>query len=108
MSEIVFIDENLKNVFDKLKNSTVDEKRLYEWLCRAFEDLQKDPYCGIKISKKLWPEEYVKQYKITNLWKYDLPNAWRLVYSIEKDELKILAIILEWFDHKNYERRFKY
>ena len=39
---------------------------------------------------------------------YDLPNGWRLIYTIETNEILVLAIILEWFDHKNYERTFNY
>jgi len=38
----------------------------------------------------------------------DLPDGWRLVYTIKEDEVRILNIILEWFDHKDYEKRFKY
>ena len=83
-------------------------KKLYKFLERATDDLKKNPNCGIKIPQSLWPKEYIKKYNIDNLWKYDLPNAWRLVYTIAKDEVKIMAILLEWFDHKNYERRFGY
>jgi len=50
----------------------------------------------------------IKKYKISNLWKYDLTNGWRLIYTIESDEIRIISIILEWFDHKNYEKRFGY
>jgi len=63
---------------------------------------------GLKIPKKLWPKLYVQHYGITNLWKYDIPNGWRLIYTIETNEVKIVNIILEWPDHKNYERRFGY
>jgi len=37
-----------------------------------------------------------------------LPDAWRLLYSIENQEILVVSIILEWMDHKNYERTFKY
>jgi hypothetical protein len=51
----------------------------------------------------------VTKYRIKNLWKYDLPNGWRLLYTITADnEVEIISAILEWFDHKNYERKFKY
>ena len=43
-----------------------------------------------------------------NLWKYDLPKGWRLIYSIVNDEIVVVSLILEWFDHKEYERKFKY
>jgi len=45
---------------------------------------------------------------VNNLWKYDLPNGWRIIFFLEADEIKIVAIILEWFSHKDYEKRFKY
>ncbi len=70
--------------------------------------MKKNPASGTKIPKKVWPKIYQKEYGITNLWKYDLPNAWRLIYTIKEDEVMILGVILEWFDHKEYEKRFKY
>jgi hypothetical protein len=39
---------------------------------------------------------------------YDLPGGWRLVYTIKEDEITILNVILEWFNHKGYEKRFNY
>jgi len=81
---------------------------LYKFIDRAIDDLKQNPTCGIKIPKKMWPKVYVQKYRITNLWKYDLPNAWRLIYTVESDKVKIMSIILEWFDHKGYEKRFKY
>jgi len=70
--------------------------------------LKKDPFCGIAIQKRLIPKIYIKKYGIDNLWKYDLPGAWRLLYSVAADRVKIVSIILEWLDHKGYERRFGY
>jgi len=67
-----------------------------------------NPTCGTRIPKKLWPKLYSKRYEINNLWKYDLPNAWRLIYTIDSNEIRIMNIILEWFDHKEYDRMFKY
>lgn len=82
--------------------------QLYELLERAFEDIEKNPAGFIHIPKSLIPKEYRKKYNIDNLWKYDLPNGWRLLYSLSKEKVLLLAIILEWLDHKNYERRFMY
>lgn len=108
MSRVVFADEKIKKAFEELKESTTEKKMLYDWLNRAFDDIAKDATCGIQIPNRLIPKEYVRKYGINNLWKYNLPNAWRLLYSIRKDEITILSVILEWLDHKNYERRFGY
>lgn len=105
---VSFISAKLKQEFDSLKEGKFEDKQLYQFIDRALDDLKMNPMCGIKIQKKQWPREYVQKYGITNLWKYDLPNAWRLVYIIESDEVKIVSIVLEWFNHKEYEKRFGY
>lgn len=107
MTKIVFADEKVKRAFDLLRNSAA-EKRLYDSLMRAFDDIMKAPAAFIHIRQKLIPKEYVSKYGIDNLWKYDLPNGWRLLYSLGRDEIEIIAIVLEWLDHKNYGRRFEY
>ena len=105
---IAFITPQLKQEFDSLKEGKFEDRELYGFIDRATDDLKKDPTCGIKIKKQQWPKEYIKKYEITNLWKYDLPNGWRLIYTIESDDVKIMNIVLEWFSHKEYERRFHY
>jgi len=100
-----FIDNKVKGEYEKAK---YENPQLFRFLERATNDLKESPFCGIKIPKNLWPKDYVKRYSIDNLWKYDMPNAWRLIYTISKDQIKILAIILEWFDHKSYEKKFGY
>ena len=106
--EVAFINQKLKQEFERLESGKFEDKQLYEFIKRAINDLKIKPSCGIKIPKKIWPKNYIQKYQITNLWKYDLPNGWRLVYTIESDEITILSILLEWFSHKNYEKRFKY
>jgi len=105
---VAFIDKKLKQDFDLLKEGKFEDKQLYDYIDRAIDDLKKNPASGTKIPKKIWPKIYIKKYSITNLWKYDLPNGWRVIYTIDTDEIKIMNIILEWFDHKEYERRFNY
>ena len=102
---VVFADDKLENEYNSLDKSS----ELKKWIDRAKEDIKKNAFCGIPIPKKLIPKIYVQKYNIRNLWKYDLPDGWRLVYSITTpSKVEILSIILEWFDHPNYERRFRY
>lgn len=109
MKSIVhFGDEKLKMTFEGLKDSKTEDQMLYKWISRAIDDLGENAFCGIQIPKKLIPKVYTDKYGIDNLWKYDLPKGWRLIYSVANDEVRILSIILEWFDHKEYEKRFNY
>lgn len=107
-SFVVFFDKKLESEFESLGEGKFENKRLYQFIERSIKDIKETPTCGIKIPKKLWPKQYVQKYQIDNLWKYDLPNSWRLIYTIKTDEIQIISIILEWFDHKEYEKRFKY
>jgi hypothetical protein len=103
-----FADEKIKGAYLALKKGRGAEPHLYEFLNRAFDDLKLDPLCGIKIPKDQWPKEYIKKYEIDNLWKYDLPDGWRLIYTLRANQVTVLTVVLEWFDHKEYERRFGY
>ena len=102
---VAFVDEKTKKAFEKLKE---EDPKLHKFICRAIDDLKKDPFVGISIPKKLIPKIYIKKYSVNNLWKYNLPEAWRLLYFVVGDQVKIVSIILEWLTHKEYERRFGY
>ena len=103
-SKAVFANDKIEKEFYNLDEN--DEIKIY--LKRAIKDISENAYCGIQIPTKLFPKEYVQKYMITNLWKYNLPDGWRLIYSITTpDKVEILAVILEWFNRKEYERRLK-
>ena len=107
-SKVIFADEKVRKAFDKLKGSKGEGKMLYEQLNRAFDDIAGNAACGIRVPGKLIPKEYVSKYRVNNLWKYNLPNAWRLIYTIKGGEVVVVSVILEWMTHKEYERRFGY
>lgn len=103
--EVVFAELSLERAFLQLS----DKSPLKKSIRKAIDKLKVDAACGEKIKRELIPKEYIKNYKINNLWWYPLADAWRLVYSLSSnEEVKILAIIIEFFNHKEYERRFGY
>lgn len=104
-SKVVFVSQELEDNFKSLKEDDPIKKAMI----RAIKDLKENAFSGIQIPKRLFPQEYVQKYGITNLWKYDLPRGWRLLYTVTTDnEVELISAILEWFDHKEYERRFRY
>ena len=108
IKSVAFADVKLKESYDSLQNGSYEDKRLYEFISRAKEDLKNNPLSGIRVPERLIPKEYLNKWNVKSLWKYDLPNAWRLLYTIVGDEIKIVSVILEWMTHKEYERRFHY
>ena len=104
-SKVKFISDELEKDFNSLK----DDDFIKKAIIRAIQDLKENAFCGIQIPKKLFPKEYVQKYGIKNLWKYDLPKGWRLLYTVTaENEVELISDILEWFNHKDYERRFGY
>jgi len=108
-ARILFINEAAKFSFESLKKGNGFERRLHESIGKALEKISRDAFCGIQIPKKLFLREYVLKHDIGNLWKYNIPSGWRLIYTITSDgEAEIIAVILDWFSHKEYERKFRY
>lgn len=91
-----------------MKSGKFEDKQLANEIEGAINALKENPLRGVKIERRLWPKEYVKKYGIDNLRKYDLRNGWRLLYTLAGNQIEIVAILLEWMDHKAYERRFWY
>ncbi len=104
--EIRFVDAKLKAAFDELENS---DKELYKQVEHALTYISKDVFCSRNVKKKLIPKTLIQKYGINNLWIYNLPRGWRLIYSvINPNKIEVLALVLDWMDHKDYERLFKF
>lgn len=107
-SEIRFVDKDIQEALYKLKTGDDSERELFKFVNQALDNIEENAFCGIQIPKKLISKIYFTNYNVKNLWKYDLPKGWRLLYSILNDEIIVVSLILEWMNHKSYEKRFKY
>jgi Txe/YoeB family toxin of Txe-Axe toxin-antitoxin module len=105
--KVFFINEKTRQKYESLKGGNDSDRRLYKHIAKAIEEISGNPFVGIRLHKTVVPKEY-KTYGVEKLLKYDLPRGWRMIYSIANEEIDIYAVIIEWFDHKNYENRFNY
>ena len=103
--KINFIDIELKKTFEELETS---DKRLHKEIEKAIRDICQNAFCGRNVKKGLIPKELIQKYEINNLWIYNLRKDWRLIYSVGKDEIELVAVILDWMNHKDYEHLFKF
>lgn len=67
-----------------------------------------DPFAGDQVQKSKIPSAYVKKYGVTNLWRIELSNYWRLVYTIQSSEFEIVVFVLNIIDHERYDKIFGY
>ncbi len=104
-SRVIFADLELKRAFERLKD---EDERLFKEIDNALKVIKQNVFFGRNVRKKLIPKELVQKYNIDNLWIYNLRKDWRLLYTITNDEIEVLAVVLDWMDHKDYEKLFKF
>lgn len=104
-SIIRFLDKELKESFESLKE---EDERLYKEIVRALESIRNNAFYGRNVKKELIPKEFKQKYGVDNLWIYNLRKDWRLLYSLANKEIEVIAIVLDWMDHKDYEKLFRF
>ena len=86
------------------------ERTILNALNKKIEIIKANFHYGEPISKNLIPEEYKQKYGITNLFRVELPNFWRMLYALTEGENKveIIAFVLDVIDHEKYNKKFGY
>ena len=107
-TRVIFATPKVKEECEALQRGKTEDKKRYDQLQEAFAAIEKNGFCGIQIKKRLMPKLYLKKFNIHNLWKCNLSDGWRLLYSIENQEGFVVSIIIEWLSHKEYDQRLDY
>ena len=85
-----------------------DNQKLLKSIDEKIERLKYLPDSGIQIPKKHFPKKYLSVYEINNLWKFNLFNYWRLIYTLRGDTLEVICFVLDLVDHPQYNKIFGY
>ncbi len=80
------------------------EIKLLKSIKDKFEILKINPFYGDPINKKLIP----KKLNVGSLWRIELSNYWRMLYTIRGDDVRIICFILEICNHERYNKLFGY
>ena len=107
-SDSRFVDVAIQKAFYALDNGDEQERALFKSINHALDTIEKNAFSGIQIPKRLIPKSYIHKYSVKNLWKYNLPQGWRLIYSIINDNIVVVCLVLDWLNHTDYEKKFKY
>jgi len=75
---------------------------------KLFDVIVNNPFYGENAKKDLIPKEYRQKYDADNLFIVDLPDYWRMIYTLESDEIEIIAFVLDIIDHDEYNKKFKF
>lgn len=113
----VKFDSDAYNEYIKLQQFVANwavsrEVPTYEQLLRSIDNavrnLKLNPYFGDLIPRKLISRGIVQKYGTHKLFRIELVGYWRLLYTIIGDDVKITALVLEFMNHKKYDKIFGY
>jgi len=86
------------------------ENMILNAINKKVELIKSNVHYGNPIAKKLIPKEYIAKYGVSNLFRVELPNFWRMLYTLTGGgtEIEIIAFVLDVMDHKEYNKKFGY
>ena len=109
----VILSLEAKQVYDYLNRmaSVSKKERMILKAVNYKIELIKDNFqYGEPIAKHLIPKEYKEKYGATNLHRVELPDFWRMLYTVIQgaSEIEIVAFVLDIIDHPVYDKKFGY
>ena len=115
---VVKLSEDANEIYEELNKFVGEEKlkgiessfhqTLLRSIQRVRELLKNNPFAGDQVPKRLISSKYILKYDVDNLWRIELADRWRLVYTITGDKVEIIAFVLDIFNHKDYDKVFGY
>lgn len=104
----VFLKGQAKESFLELKKRNDKEAQsILNSIERIKVILQTNPQYGNPISRELIPNVFLKQ-GIKNLYRVELSNFWRMLYTLEGNKVEIFLFVLSIIDHPSYNKLFGY
>lgn len=83
--------------------------KLYKSITDTINLIKQEPTRGDHVEHNKIPEYYIKKFKVKTLFRIELVDYWRLLYSIHAfDDIGIGILVLDALDHKKYNKRFDY
>lgn len=108
VDRLVFVDKKLERLFGGLS----DKDPIKKGLVKAIKDIREDFRVGRLITRDTHNKSRIRRildkYGVVNLRVYNLPSAWRMIYSVTGlGDIRIVAVVLDWMSHKDYEKMLR-
>ncbi|PIN85531.1 MAG: hypothetical protein COV47_01615 [Candidatus Diapherotrites archaeon CG11_big_fil_rev_8_21_14_0_20_37_9] len=110
----IILKEQAKAEFEKLNKivgkqqtkgiTNSEEMKLLKAIKQKSDLIKQNPLYGNNIPKKQIP----KTLTTSNLFRVELTGYWRMLYSLEGNQIEIIAFVLYLVDHPAYDKLFGY
>jgi len=104
---ILLKDKAKESYLELKRRNDAEAKSILNSIERIKVILKDNPQYGDPIPKRLIPREFIK-HGIQNLYRVELSNYWRMLYTIEGNKIEIFLFVLTIVDHKEYNKLFGY
>ena len=115
---IVKLSEEANEVFEELNRIVGEEKQkgietsfhqtLLRSILRVKDLLKQNPFAGDQVPKRQMPDKYDKKYDAQNIWRIELADRWRLIYTITGNQIEIVTFVVDIFNHRDYDKVLGY
>ena len=102
--------EEVYNYLNRESTESKMERMILKSVNHKVDLIKINPHYGDPLAKRLIPLEYVQKYGTINLFRVELPNFWRMLYTLTdgETEVEIIAFVLDVMNHKEYDKKFGY
>lgn len=83
-------------------------EQLLSSINNAVQNLKTNAFHGDLIPRKYLSKKIIDKYGTDKIFRIELVGYWRLLYTVVGDETRIIAFILEYMDHSEYDKLFGY
>jgi len=107
----VVLSPEAREVYNYLNANTISKKErmILKSVHQKVDLIKMNPHYGDPVAKNLIPREYLIKFEVTNLFRVELPNFWRMLYTLTNSgDIEIVAFILDIIDHDVYNKKFGY
>lgn len=85
-----------------------DEIQLLKSIRQKFDLVKANPFYGDPISKDKIPKEYLTNYQVNSLFRVELSQYWRMLYTLKGDKIEVVAFVIDILSHPDYDKKFGY
>jgi hypothetical protein len=105
-------EEYLKLKFYSENNIKSNKTPTYTQILKSVEvalaNISQNSNYGDRIQKRYFNKEIINKYGTDKILRVELVGFWRMLYTVRGEEVNIIAFILDFMDHKEYSKLFKY
>jgi hypothetical protein len=109
----IVLSPEAREVFEYLNREagrSKSERMILKSIRQKLDLIKLNSHFGNPIGKDKIPKDYKEKYGVVNLFRVELPNFWRMLYTLSEGDtrIEIVAFVLDILDHDEYNKKFSY